>query len=652
MATMPEQETAAAERSSVPPDDGARLDALIDVVRARLTSNRRVRRRLGQLGRLHVDRLLPFLLLYRRPTDRLDPGTDELVISEAAYLTAVATPGSDRFVRKLVRALAELAFEQFGSFFLLELWSRPATENAPGLKQPGEVETTSFTVHYPKSDPVAADMAQILAHRVARVPSGTSEANARVLATKLVRPPYGQSVLSLSAARELHCAHLGLEIEASYQGPEGSKAFPMILRSLRGRLGRAIRRTFYSFTEQQTTLRPKNYQVLGRRAVVKAVWEVDRQLDEVASAYDFLVTVNPVNLADLWNGFRHSGFEKAPPFRYRPLPFDPSTAKRKLFSVPIERVEDPTLAELFFRKQMELDRQITMLVDRGTSRFLFGSMSLYGVVAPELKRTAEEILEQLGPNTREEGSRKRLDTQQVVDRALREVAAYHALDSEFSAEVEVRSDVLAGLMVSRGRLLVSDSIRVAEQQAEALVHHEIGTHLVTYHNGRVQRFTQLRSGLAGYDELQEGLAILAEYLSGGLSPSRVRILAVRVLGADMVMNGATFIDVFRVFRRWGFSPRTAFNVCVRLFRGGGFTKDLIYLRGLKATLGYLEKGGDLESLYLGKIALRDVPLVTELMVRKIVSPPRIMPMYLATDDGRRRMARLREGAHVLDLVGH
>ena len=90
-----------------------------------------------------------------------------------------------------------------------------------------------------------------------------------------------------------------------------------------------------------------------------------------------------MNLADLWNSFRHNGFEKPPPFRYRPLPFDPTTAKRKLFSVPIERVEDPTLAELFFRKQMELDRQITMLVDRGTPRFLFGSMALYGTEPPK-----------------------------------------------------------------------------------------------------------------------------------------------------------------------------------------------------------------------------------------------------------------------------
>jgi len=131
----------------------------------------------------------------------------------------------------------------------------------------------------------------------------------------------------------------------------------------------------------------------------------------------------------------------------------------------------------------------------------------------------------------------------------------------------------------------------------------------------------------------------------------MRTLAARVLGAEMVMDGADFIDAFRALRRWGFAARSAFNICVRLYRGGGLTKDLIYLRGLKRLLRYLENGGELEPLFVGKLAERDVRLVSELMARKLVGPPRLMPRYLQTDDGRRRLERLRAGAHVLDLVG-
>ena len=46
----------------------------------------------------------------------------------------------------------------------------------------------------------------------------------------------------------------------------------------------------------------------------------------------------------------------------------------------------------------------------------------------------------------------------------------------------------------------------------ALLHHEVGTHLVTHVNGTHQPIKVLGVGLAGYDETQEGLAVLAEYL--------------------------------------------------------------------------------------------------------------------------------------------
>ena len=39
--------------------------------------------------------------------------------------------------------------------------------------------------------------------------------------------------------------------------------------------------------------------------------------------------------------------------------------------------------------------------------------------------------------------------------------------------------------------------------------------MLTYFNGKLQPFHQLQCGFAGYDELQEGLAVLAEFFSGG-----------------------------------------------------------------------------------------------------------------------------------------
>ena len=90
---------------------------------------------------------------------------------------------------------------------------------------------------------------------------------------------------------------------------------------------------------------------------------------------------------------------------------------------------------------------------------------------------------------------------------------------------------MAGLQVSGGNLLIDEHILLDPARVEALVQHEIGTHILTYVNGTAQPLRQLATGLAEYDEFQEGLGILAEYLVDGLTPARMRVLAGRVVAA-------------------------------------------------------------------------------------------------------------------------
>ena len=77
-------------------DDAGVPVKLIAEVRQRLAKNNQVRRKLPDQGRLHIDRQLPFLFVYRRPADREDLGAERLVMGEAAYLVA---PGAKRLQR-------------------------------------------------------------------------------------------------------------------------------------------------------------------------------------------------------------------------------------------------------------------------------------------------------------------------------------------------------------------------------------------------------------------------------------------------------------------------------------------------------------------------------------------------------------------------
>jgi hypothetical protein len=94
-----------------------------------------------------------------------------------------------------------------------------------------------------------------------------------------------------------------------------------------------------------------------------------------------------------------------------------------------------------------------------------------------------------------------------------------------------------------------------------LLHHEIGTHVVTYQNGAKQRLALLTIGLPGYDETQEGLAVLAEYLTGGLDPRRLRVLAARVVAVGKMLEGAEFLKIFESLRtERGIPARTAWSM--------------------------------------------------------------------------------------------
>ena len=82
-----------------------------------------------------------------------------------------------------------------------------------------------------------------------------------------------------------------------------------------------------------------------------------------------------------------------------------------------------------------------------------------------------------------------------------EISYYREQLPQFTAQVVVRDDMFSGLMCSGGNLLIGHQAKISTRRAEALLQHEVGTHLLTYYNGLVEPFQLLHSGFAGYDSL-------------------------------------------------------------------------------------------------------------------------------------------------------
>jgi uncharacterized protein (TIGR02421 family) len=615
---------------------------LADVTK-RLRSGEQVRRTLRPWGRLHIDRALPFLCVYRRPPGSTDRRTEALITTQASYLLAPGGASSAGDVVRLVRALVGCLVDDFGACLLIEICL--AKENGAAPSEEG----AQFRIVTRKDGEPSATVSHLESELSCIDPTGRGDEDIGVAIERRSMPaPPGLPPLMGSGKRIRECFNIGLEISPIYSA--GEKEFPLVHRRLRSGLSGALKQAAFEFTTRHTIQRPMHYHALGRAKFVKAVWEADRRLAEVSNRFDFLLLSTPRNSEEAWAEFRRSHFSRAPSFSYPPLPFEPSITKRELYAIPLERIEDPTLEDLFLEQQDELDRKITMLATRGTPRFLYGSLQLFGPVDDKLLGLAKELLERIPPRSRETSKGGVLDASAFAARAEEELEHLRDGSKGLPARVRIRRDI-SGLMVSRGHLLVPAKARIPAARVVALLQHEVGTHILTYYNGGAQPFRQLRNGLPGYEELQEGLAVLAEYLVGGLGRARLRILAARVLAVRRMTDGASFVEVFRELDRdYDFSQHSAYTIAMRVFRGGGQAKDAVYLRGLASLLEYLGGGGDLEPLLVGKIGLQHLEVVNELRWREVLVPPPFRPRYLELPEASARLERLRRGAHVMDLA--
>jgi uncharacterized protein (TIGR02421 family) len=620
------------------------LDQAIDEIVARVAGGQRVHRSLGDGVRIHVERPLPFLMLYRAHEEPDDADMRRLVTSGASWLIASAAAEAHDETSRLISAIASVVGERFGAYLLLELWPAPQGRRGGGASR--GVRRPSFTVAcqtLPPDDPTVEQLIRALED----IPLRPKGLEVGVESQTPAHPPELPPI-DVPQSEEFRLHRLGIAIQPMYRQGGTAIAFPVVYRRLRRGLTQALRQTAFHFSVTHTTHTPPHYHALGPRRTSRAVKEADRTLSEIGSAFDFLLQVTPVNLDAAWAAFSRSGGDTEPVFDYRPLVVDAPLLKRKLYSVATEEIDDPTLAHLLDDTRDELDRKVTMLTDRGTPRFLFGSQQVYGVIKPELLDQAMALLGSLPAE--QDSSGERLSADDVRQLGEEELAWYRSHDPTLASTTEIRGDV-SGLMVSSGNLLIGSSVSMTAHRARALVQHEVGTHVVTYHNGCAQPLRLLATGLAGYEELQEGLAVLAEWMVGGLNVKRLRQLAGRVLAVQRVIDGVPFIDTWReLTERQGFVPATAFTLCARVYRSGGFTKDAIYLRGLVRLLRYFAEGGALEPLLVGKIAFEHISMMEELRWRGVLNPPRLMPRYLTGPLVEAKLARLRDGLTVPDLL--
>jgi uncharacterized protein (TIGR02421 family) len=379
---------------------------------------------------------------------------------------------------------------------------------------------------------------------------------------------------------------------------------------------------------------------------------VDRELASIGQSFRFLVDLTPVNVEEALKEFLESP-DDPPRFVYRDLEDAPEVVGARLAQVDLTNVSDPTLAHLFEAKRRELRLQLDMLAARGRPEFAALSVELYGVPSPTLEEQATTILEQV---QRIRSSGRRLEAGEVAAKALDHLTHYRRLYADLPSKVTVRTDV-SGIMVAEGDLLIADTVNIPTSRLPSVIAHEVDTHILTFFNGSHQPLRLMAAGLAGFDETQEGLAVLSEGLVGGLTGKRLRQLAARVITVHRMVQGVTFPHVCsELSNRFGYSAPGAFMIAMRVYRGGGLTKDAVYLRGLQAVVEHVSSSesrslADLSPMWVGKFSLIDLPLVNDLLKRAVLVRPALLPSFFDDPEAQERLQSIEHDAGLHALIG-
>ncbi len=600
-----------------------------------LAEGQAIRTDVGKDGRLHIDRPLPFLCLH------LTYGTKNLAArditsSNASYLIASSLSEA----APIVQAVGAEMMKRFGAFIVLDI---------------GELEhdirladDSPFLPHYEVAVSATSEP-QTQNARKAFI-KAICDAEVRFRTPRITRPePKQDPVLRLQEA-DVPFPCVGVRFAPIYRQPESGSDYPGLRETMIADLFDAGLRAFAAFAADTETLRITTHRALGRKAFVDAVRRADRSIDEIAQSFDFLLSVTPINARQAFDEFQQSDFQYAPHFLYRPLGVDVEEQKRKLYSVAFDHLEDPVLYHLYREKQQEIDLQLTMLAHMHRRQYTDFGRALYGSVETELLTLASDVLAQCRMPV-DEGEISLVGCYEVVQKSREMVDAYHHEEQSFRARVEIRDDLPPGLMVTGEKLLISRHTVMEQRRVDALLHHEIGVHLLTYFNGSAQGLRLFRTGLSGYEGVQEGLAVLAEHLAGGMTRQRLRLIAGRVVACAAMLDGATFVDTYRLMtQQHGFDAANAFNMVLRIYRGGGLPKDAIYLRGLNEVLQHLRKGGALDPFWMGKISAAHFPVMQELSLRGLLRPPGIRPAFLLLPRANERLEKIRSGLSIAEMA--
>lgn len=281
--------------------------------------------------------------------------------------------------------------------------------------------------------------------------------------------------------------------------------------------------------------------------------------------------------------------------------------KLEQFALSEENIE----AKGFFAQKLQesllsLRTQAKMLLPNDAAMFTNLSKQIYPAPDNTLVLEAWRIVKEMKLDE-DEKSISPNDLKSILEQALKD----YSLDDW---QVEIAADMSARASVSPAscKVKISSSAMFSSEDAKRLTLHEIGVHAQRAHYGKKMPLKIFTTGLPGYLETEEGLAVYNEYRNG--INAGLPLFAMRVLGVHWALKHS-FFNTFKLLKNLGASDDIAWRITTRCKRGlkdtskaGAYTKDVSYLRGFIKIKNLMKESPLLfeKLLKAGKVGVGDI----------------------------------------------
>lgn len=412
---------------------------------------------------------------------------------------------------------------------------------------------------------------------------------------------------------------LATEVKKVYSNELTGEDYPKLIRELQQKLKRAILNNAQYFSEENTNWRSKNSVHLLDKKTDPAIVSVDKKLFKLLKGFELLAYVNPINTNSEQKRFIKNKYAQPPKFKYAPIKINPFELKQQLSTLRTQDISDVSIRQLYESVINSYFDKIDLLSALGTKKFLYNSLRYFGRPSKKDLNNAQYILHL--PSIPSEPKRVPFLSMDDAIGRFRNALDEYGIDCKIELSKRVISQVM--VLNSKKTILIRPDAKFTRKEANALIEHEIGVHMVTTQNSSDEKLNIFNLGLPMNTMTQEGLAILSEYLSGNITLKRLKKIALRVVITDMMCSGADFIECFNfLVNLHGVSTNDAYIIVTRIFRGGGFTKDYLYLSGFEKILKLWKADVNLSPLLVGKTSMDFYNTINEMIEREIIAKPK------------------------------